>query len=97
MASGVDGDIRSESHVDAMIDEPNAAKPAIRKGWRGRAGARGFLKRLERARERELERVRVDQNVENIAAAFECRPVRKIKPRLAKLDRLIEKTRRKTE
>ena len=81
-----------------MMSDPNAeTKPAIRPGWRGRAGARGFLQRLERARDREIERVRVDQNVENIAAVFEQRRARKIKPRLAKLDRLIAKIKIKTD
>ncbi len=78
------------SHKDVPRPQPS-------KGWRGRSSARRFLKRLESARERELERVRIEQGVEKLLAAFECRPMRRIKPKLGKLDRLIMKCKRRLE
>ena len=70
---------------------------AIRSGWRGRATARKFLKSLERARAEEVQRAAMEQADERIEAASEGRSPRRIKPRLAKLDRLITKARRRIE
>ncbi len=93
-----------EEEDDTMRDEPDVrkplpsvTKPLPSKGWRGRSSVRRFLKRLESARERELERVRIEQGVERLAAAIECRPARRIKPKLGKLDRLITKCKRRLE
>ncbi len=69
----------------------------IRPGWRGRTTARKFLKRLERVRADEVQRADLAQADERIEAAGEGRPPRRIKPRLARLDRLITKARRKVE